>query len=72
MIDCVVRLFQRYIFTDTDRKAQSLSAFPVLLKCKILYLCLALAGLIAILHYKMALCEPRSKCTKFFKILEMS
>ena len=70
MIDCIVRLFQRYIFTDTDRKAQSLSAFPVLLKCKILYLCLALAGLIA--HYKMALCEPRCKCTKFFKILEMS
>ena len=22
MIDCIVRLFQRYIFTDTDRKAK--------------------------------------------------
>lgn len=72
MIDCVVRLFQQYIFTDIDRKKQSLCAFPVLLKCKILYQCLALAGFIAILHIKWLFVSHAAKVIKIFKILEIS
>lgn len=72
MIDCVVRLFQQYIFTDIDRKKQSLCAFPVLFKCKILYLSPAFAGLIAILHIKWLFVNHAAKVRKIFKILEMS